>query len=301
MIFLKNIKIHIVFLLAASSLLAGCSTSKNTPMTRRFHAMTTKFNIAFNGNQSFKEGLESIEKANKDDYSQLLYLNPISNNSNASAATSNMNRVIEKSRKAIKLHSIKKKPKKDYSRIRDSEYMAFYNQNEFNPELKKSWIQLGQAEFYKGDFLGASGTFSFITRHYESTPEMVQKAKIWMARAYSELDWLYEADNILRKIKPEALFESNRTLHAVTVADLLIKQEQYRQAVSHLKKAITLEKDRKKRIRYSFVMAQLLERTDNKQEATDYYTQVLKSTPPTKWLLMHKLTVHSYSTHPYRA
>ncbi len=85
-------------------------------MSRRYHAMLTRFNIAFNGNTSYNEGMENIAKANKDDYSQIINMFPVSNHSNTSGAAGNMNRTIEKSRKAIKLHSIKKKPERDLFR-----------------------------------------------------------------------------------------------------------------------------------------------------------------------------------------
>ena len=114
---------------------------------------------------------------------------PISNKANASAATSNMDRAIEKCRKSIKLHSIKKKPAKNYKQYNDPKYQAFYNQTEFNPALKEAWMMLGKAEFHKGDFLGSVGTFSYISRHFATVPEIVAESQIWTARAYTEMDW----------------------------------------------------------------------------------------------------------------
>ena len=228
-------------------LLTGCSTSKNTNMSRRYHAMLTKYNIAFNGNVSYKDGMDNIAKANKDDYSGIIHMFPISNHANATSASGNMDRVIEKNRKAIKLHSIKKKPERDYRKMRDPKYQAWYNQNEYNPELRKAWLQLGKAEFHKGDFLGSVGTFSYLTRFYASTPDVVTEAQLWMARAYSELDWLYEAEDVLKKIKKEQITAEISGLYNSAWADLLIKQKEYRQAIPYLKSAIESEKNKKQR------------------------------------------------------
>jgi len=258
----------------------GCSTNKNTSTTRRYRAMLTKYNIAFNGNMSYKEGMDNIAKANKDDYSQIIHLFPISNHNTASSAAGNMDRVIEKNRKAIKLHSIKKKPERDYRKMRDPKYQAWYNQTEFNPELRKAWIQLGKAEFHKGDFLGSVGTFSYITRHYASVPEVVSETQIWMARAYSELDWLYEAEDVLKKIKKEHIAPQNNGLYASAWADLLIKQNEYKQAIPYLKTAIEVEKNKKQRARFNYVMAQLLEKTGDKEGAIEHYSRVIKTSPP---------------------
>ncbi len=275
----KTLRYSSIFLVALL-FLAGCSTSKNTNMSRRYHAMLTKYNIAFNGNVSYKEGMENIAKANKDDYSEIIHMFPISNHANATSASGNMDRVIEKNRKAIKLHSIKKKPERDYKKMRDPKYQAWYNQNEYNPELKKAWLQLGKAEFHKGDFLGSVGTFSYITRFYASTPDVVTEAQLWMARAYSELDWLYEAEDVLKKIKKEQITPEISGLYNSAWADLLIKQKEYRQAIPYLKSAIESEKNKKQRARFHYVMAQLLERTGDKQGAVENYSSVISSTPP---------------------
>jgi len=101
---------------------------KNTWFSRNYHALTAHFNIYFNGQESYNEGLKNILETHQDDYSTVLPMYPISKHSNASAATANMDRAIEKARKAIKLHSIKQKPEKNYKKWNSAEYQAFYNQ-----------------------------------------------------------------------------------------------------------------------------------------------------------------------------
>ena len=156
---LKNFSKHTVLLIILISLISGCSTKKNTWASRTYQAVNTRFNVYFNGYISYNEGLKNIQKANREDYSSVIPMYPISHHSNASAATSNMDLAIEKCRKAIKLHSIKLKPQKDYKKANLPEYMLFYNQQEFNPALIEAWLLLAKAEFHKGDFLGSVGTF----------------------------------------------------------------------------------------------------------------------------------------------
>ena len=67
-----------IFLLLATVCCFGCSTKKNTWATRTFHTTTTRYNIHFNATNSFNEGIRNMEKAHKDDFSQLLPLFPIS-------------------------------------------------------------------------------------------------------------------------------------------------------------------------------------------------------------------------------
>ena len=107
--------------------LASCSTQKNTWASRSFHQTKTKFNIHYNGQLAFGEGLEAISEAHDDDYSAILPLYPVSNHEAAQAASSQMDRTIEKCRKCIKLHSIKSRPKKinHQKRRNDPKYKAW--------------------------------------------------------------------------------------------------------------------------------------------------------------------------------
>ncbi len=276
---LRKVFSYLILIFLIVFVFDSCSSNKNTAASRQYHAMLTKFNIAYNGNVSFKEGMESIEKSNKDNYSELIPLYPISNHEAAAGAKGNMDRAIEKSRKAIKLHSIKAKPKRNYKRANDPKYRAFYNQTEFNPELKKAWMQLAKAEFHKADFLGSIGTFSYISRHFSTEPDVVTEAQLWMARAYLELDWIYEAENILKKIKKESVSSKISWLYAATWSEYLIKESDYDEAIPYLKAAIKNEKERKQRVRINYVLAQLLEHKGEKKESAKYYSQVIKANP----------------------
>ena len=52
-----------VSLLLALFILAGCSTKKNTKGSRFYQAMTTRFNVYFNGDEAYKAGVLSMEKS----------------------------------------------------------------------------------------------------------------------------------------------------------------------------------------------------------------------------------------------
>ena len=166
--------IYFLLLLLATCLLS-CSTQQNTWASRSFHQTKTKYNIHYNGQIAFDNGLESINEAHTDDFSSVLPLYPVSDHEAAKAATSYMDRTIEKCRKCIKLHSIKARPKKiNYDkRRRDPKYKAWLEQEEFNNQMGNAWLLLAKAEFHKGDFLGSISTFNYIARHYAYDKDMV--------------------------------------------------------------------------------------------------------------------------------
>jgi len=279
-IHLKNLLIPKILFVLLIMLISGCSTKKNTWMTRAYQSTNTRFNVYYNGYISYNEGLKNIQKANKDDYSNIIPMYPISRHSNATAATSNMDMTIEKCRKAIKLHSIKVKPQKNYKKSNLPEYKLFYNQEEFNPALKDAWLLLGKAEFHKGNFLGSVGTFSYIIRHYSVDKEMEAICQLWIARAYGEMGWIYEAEQVMSKIVQDNLKRSNVGLFASVNADLLLKKKQYKEAIPFLELALSKETDSNLKLRFNFLLAQLYQKTKDNKAAYDIYSKVIKSNPP---------------------
>lgn len=260
-------------------LVASCSTQKNTQLSRGYHAMKVDYNIYYNGHTAFEEGLQDIARANHDDYTQLLPLYPVSNHKAAEAAKGKMDRTIEKCRKCIKLHSIKKRPKADPKKTSDPAYRAWLNQEEFNPSMPKAWLLLGKAEFHKGDFLESIGTFNYIQQHLGYDKDVVAQCQLWSVRAYAESDWLYEAEDLLRKVHVDDLKRKNASLYSAATADLKLRQKQYKEAIPHVKIAMQDEKRKGNRPRFAFVLAQLYELTGDRDNARAYYKEVINLQP----------------------
>ncbi|MEI6753817.1 MAG: tetratricopeptide repeat protein [Paludibacter sp.] len=278
---MKKISIYSIFTVLLISLLTvGCSTKKNTWLSRYSQAVNTRYNVYFNGYNSFNEGLKNIQKANKEEYSSVLPMYPISHHSNGTSAASSMDQTIEKCRKAIKLHSIKVKPDKDYKKANDPEYKLWYNQQEFNPAMSEAWILLAKAEFHKADFLGSVGTFSYIIRHYTNDKGIEATCQLWITRAYGEMGWIYEAEQMLSKVNQNNLKGANTTLFASVNADLLLKKHQFKEAIPFLELALSREKDNVLKQRFGYILAQLYHITGDDKTAYDDYTKVIKSNPP---------------------
>ena len=273
-------KLYILFCLTLLGLV-GCSTQKNTWASRSFHQTKTKYNIHHNGQIAFADGLEAINEAHDDDFSTTLPLYPVSNHEAAQAATSHMDRTIEKCRKCIKLHSIKVKPKKvnHEKRRRDPNYKAWLEQEEFNNQMDKAWMLLAQAEFHKGDFLGSISTFNYIARHYAYDKDIVAQCQLWSARAYAEMDWLYEAEDVLAKVQEADLSRKNAPLYAAVSADILMKTGRYKEAIPFIKIALPNESRKVYQPRFQYVLGQLYQLQGDKKSARNAYEKVLKLQP----------------------
>ena len=258
----------------------SCSTQKNTYVTRSFHQTKVKYNILFNGNIAYEEGLKAIRDANTDDYSQILYLYPVSNHQAAESASSQMDKTIEKCRKCIKLHSIKSKPKRNPKKANDPKYKLWLQSEEFNNKMGLAWIRLGEAEFHKGDFLGAVSTFNYIINHYSNDPDMIAQCQLWVARAYAEMGWQYEAEDMLQRVQIDALSKKHARLYSAVKADVLLHGKYYKEAIPFIKIAIPYEKRKVYRPRFAYVLGQLYELDGKKDEAIRSYKSVIRMAPP---------------------
>ena len=277
---LKRLKFYIIPLVLMLAVNFGCSLKKNTWQTRKFQEISTRFNVYFNGITSYEEGLDNIAKANQEDYSTIIPMYPISRHSNAQSAKSNMDRCIEKCRKAIKLRSIKQKPERNSKKWKDAEYQLWYKQEEFNPALKDAWLLLAKSEFHKADFLGAVGTFTYIMRHYENDKDMVAQCQLWLVRSYAEMGWIYEAEQVLSNVKQDQLKWNIVPLFAAVNADLLLKKGQYKEAVPFLEIALKNETNKTNKLRFSYLLAQLYQKTGNNTAALETFKKLIKQNPP---------------------
>jgi tetratricopeptide (TPR) repeat protein len=274
-------KIHYCgFLLLLS--LVSCTSTRNTRGTRFYHSINTRYNIHFNGSEAYKEALSAQNKNHKDDYSDFIFLYP-SNAlpKNKETAGGAFDRTIEKSTKAIKQHSIKTKPKPKPGKSNDPKYRQFMSLEEYNPFLYKSWLIMGKAQFHNGDFLVASSTFSYIARHYASdNPKISCEAKIWQARCYSEMEWFYEAEDILRKVNNESLPPSLGNLLSGVYADYLIKTKAGKDAVPYLITTIRAEKDGTQKNRMKYLLGQIYASLEDRAAAYKIFGEVAGSSAP---------------------
>lgn len=274
-------RLHIIAFISCLLLLPGCSVKKNTKATRMYHAMTTRYNVYFNGIENYKEELKKMQDGYEDDYTKIIYMHPVSafSNPKATKPTGSFDRTIEKSQKAIKLHSIKKKPKKNRDKMNDPKYREYVSRDEYNPFLHNAWLLMAKAQFYKGDFLAAAATFTYIARHFTWMPELVADARLWTARCYLEMNWMYEAEDVLQKINQEGLPQGMDGKFATVNAAYLVKKGEYKEAIPFLKAAISQESNKAQRLRMTFLLAQLHTQTGDKTAAYNAYDQLIRKNP----------------------
>ena len=276
---MKAKNIYILLLFVTNILLfTQCSTKNNNAATRSYHYVTARYNVYFNANKAFLKVDDEIHKSNKDNYSEILPVFPLSNPETAAMAKGKMDYVLEKCQKTIKTHSIVKKPKKDPKRMRDPEYKAFLEKEEYNSMVQQAWLLMGKAQFYQSDFLAAVSTFSYIKRHFDDNKDVCVEASLWEARTFAELGWYYEAEESLKRIDEKTFTHHTNEIFVLVKSDLLLKQGYYEEAIPFLLTAVD-QSDRKDKARMSYILAQVYEKLGNYPEAYKWYEECLDNNP----------------------
>jgi tetratricopeptide (TPR) repeat protein len=260
-------------------LAASCSTEKNTSMTRAYHNLTARYNIFFNGNESFKKGLNRIEDTYDNDFTHILPIFLFSDESMASSIAPDMDRTIQKATKVITLHSITAKPEfKDGPQSQKDK--DFYAQNEFNKHVPSNYLLMGKAYLYKHDLHLALETFKFVLSEYPYD-DVIYEAQVWRARTHILLKEYMEAEDILEVLTGTVEFPQKlRSDLYATVADLYMQQGEYERAIEPLTRALEGVRNKEQQIRYTYIVAQLHQEAGDPALASEYYRKVIKMNPP---------------------
>ena len=262
------------------TIIVACSTSKNTGISRRVQALKTQYNTYFNGNEAFKEGYTAQRDGNKDNYMEMLPYYMVGNKNTVKLGSGQFDRAIEKSQKAIKQHSITKKPDVSASKRRTAKGKLWLAQKEYNPFLYKAWFLMGNAQFQKGEFFEAASTFAYIQRLYATKPNIVAKARVLEAKCYAEMEWYYDAEDLLNRAQRDSFPTSLNGAKAAILADCQIRQQQYEEAIPNMLEAIKRQKGSIEKARLYFLLGQLYHQVGDDEKAFKAFKKVYSKNPP---------------------
>lgn len=269
-------------LLFALALLAtaGCDTHKNTARNRWWHSFNARYNTYYNGSVAFIDGAQEKENGNKDNFTEIIPLYTVSNKNSRDLGKGQFDRAIEKMEKVIKQHSVKGRPEWTKNRRKTPKDIEWLSRCEYNPFLWRAWLLMGKSQFQKGYFDEAAATFSYMSRLYATQPAIYGIARAWQAKSYVQLGWLYDAEDLIVKMRRDTMHYRARTDWDYTLADYYLHSGQYAEAASYLQKVIKHEKRRKQRAREWFLMGQLQAQLGNRELAYRAFRKVIGLNPP---------------------
>jgi tetratricopeptide (TPR) repeat protein len=274
----RVIKLMTFFLLTAAALsfFSSCSTKKNTFTRRAYHNLVSHYNTYWNGRESFKEGVRSVEKNADDNYTTVLPVFKYGTEQDAMSISSNMDRAIEKSSKVILRHSMYFKRKEHVHRVKDS------------------YLLIGKSYLYKREFANAQRTFEWISGFY-SNDDVRYEAELWLAKTFNQSmefeKTITVLDNLNKSMRTgKAPSRLDREVQMI-YADYHLLQGNYEPAIKHLQRAIELNRKKKIKNRLRFILAQVYQEIGDIQQAARLYQLVIRKNPPYEMSINAKINL----------
>ena len=293
---MKNSLRFVCGLILLVTLAISCSTESNTFINRAYHGTTAHYNGYFNANELIRLGISSYRTTLKEDYYDILTIDPIPNEKDVLALYPAIDTAIAKCTKVIQNHSM---PSNDRPSKKKEEH---------NPWIDENWLTVGKASFYRRDYDAALKNFRFIKKFYKNDPTLYI-AELWIAKTNIELKNYTEAGFNLEKLdkaieEEEARKKATKIVKRITnkfklgkkhkegrpakfpkkiIFDLYktkathaLKTNNKEDAINFLKESLKFAKKRKDKARINFILGQLLESVNNREEAKYHYSRVLK-------------------------
>ncbi|MBT3741176.1 MAG: hypothetical protein HOG32_03065 [Polaribacter sp.] len=281
---MKNTQKIIAFLVLFVAAFA-CSTKKDTVVSRNFHAITTKYNVLFNGKEAFKKGIEDINNNYKDDWFQRLPIEPIefeedkivlsSFNNNGPGAGFGSNEDEEKK----ELTTFEKAEEKAVKAIQ--RHGMNIDGIERNRQIDDAYLLLGKSRYYTQRFIPAIEAFNYVIANYPQA-DLIAETKIWRAKANTRNDneeIAIEAMKLLLVVRdsletslPDKIKEQAHTALAMAY----VKSDSMQKAKKHLQLATRTLKNRDQGARNLFVLGQIYS-NENKKDSAFYIFEKLSN------------------------
>jgi len=257
---LKNQANQYIILVFVILMVSSCSTRKNKFVNRNYHALTTKYNVLFNGNEALNEGVAAIKDSYKEDFWNILPIEPKAipkgNIMPGMAKNPHFEKAEEKAVKAVQMHSMNLKG------------------TERNSQISEAYLLLGKARYYDQRYVPALDAFNYTIRYYNDS-EKVNEAKLWREKtniALENEDVAIENLNIL--LSESKLDKEVHENLATTLAQAYIDVAEYNKAIRALDTAIVYNKDKAFRARLLFIKGQLFDKLGLKDSANIAFQEV---------------------------
>ncbi len=257
----------------------GCTTQKNTLLTRSYHNLTAHYNVYFNGKMALQEAVNMLNSKCQYNYYDILPLFAYECPNAKNLVLSKINRTLEKAAKTITNHSITVKPKYNNLRNLTPAQLAFYKKKEYVKWIDDSYLLIAIANVYKGELFKSQQALHKILSTYKGA-NTIPYAKIWLARTYILQGRYEDALTMLNSFSKEKKIKKRiKKEIELTYSDLFIHEKDYKKAIPHLEQAIKLEHNRALKAKYAFILAQLYLQTGNKSLAAKYFKKVIRYNP----------------------
>ncbi|HLW50956.1 MAG TPA: tetratricopeptide repeat protein, partial [Sphingobacteriaceae bacterium] len=244
-----------MLLIIVGTLSVSCAglRKKDRPEYDMMDNLTSRFNIIHHAKEIISKAEQENRQSYKINYYDLLpvYIEP--DEASTARHTSLMDSVLGKAKRVV--------DEKGKSRFTDDAYFL-----------------MAQANYLKGNYHQASAFFAYVANTYPEAKKQRQLAWLGQIRSLMQLGAFAETSSVWDSVFTY-LDDHKRTRSQAyaTRADYYLKLGDEREALSYLAQALKLRSDREQKLRWHFLMGQLLERQGEGAEAAKHYRKVARS------------------------
>ena len=240
-------------------IMAGCAANREKEQEVKYDMMenlTARFNIVYHGRKIIADVTRQNFEAHRDNYQQLLPVLIEPTETTASSNTQLMDSVIGKARDIIN-----KKSKSKY--------------------INEAYLLTGKANYLKGNYYNAVEFFTYVANTFAGMPEYRQAALVWKARSQMQLGNLTDAGLVLDTVFAGLESEKGSVgLAFATQASYYLLEHDEEAAITMLEQALEHTRHKPTRLRWHFLLGQLLQKHGRAEEAYDHYSKVVRSNAP---------------------
>ena len=241
-------------------LFLGCSTQKNKSLNKGYHSVVSTYNILFNGNESIKEGKESFLKSYKEDFWEILPVEPIETTNKIITVDGLENKSFlkaeEKAAKAIQKHSMQ------------------IGGVQYNPKTQEAYLMLGKARYLDQRYVQAIDAFNQVYK-LNIDNQIWEKSVIWKARCNIRLEQELVAVTLLKNLLKNKNNNSEVVSEANSVLSMAyLKLNKTKKALKTLEFAQKNTKDKNHKARLLFIKGQLYEKQSEPDSAKINFNKI---------------------------
>ena len=256
--------------------IVGCSRKKDKFLNKNFHSITTKYNYLYNGKILLNDALASLNVQEKDNFWKLLPLEKYNSEEIEKDFQKDIqtpfSQAEEKAALAIQKHSMN------------------INGREENPIMDEAYLLLGKARYYDKRFIPSLEAFNYILFKHP-TSQNINYVKIWKEKINLRLGQSETATVNLKELILNNKLENLDLAEAnIYLAQAYINSKSQDSAISCLKTAINLTKNKSAKARYNYILGQLYDEFNYKDSATTLYNENISY----KRKIPREFLIHSY-------
>lgn len=264
-------------------LIYSCSVNKDAFLNRSYHAVTTKYNVLFNGEQAYLQGLSEIQEKHEDNYWKRLQIEPITfDESKLTTKVLNPSTGFDEEEEAEENKNLTPFDKAEEKAVKAIQTHSMnIDGYEKNSQIDDAYLLLGKSRYYTQRFIPALEAFNYVIINYPKA-NLNYETRIWRAKTNIRLGNEKRAIQTLQLLldvldENEKINKSTKEQAYTAMAMAYEQTDTIQKVVDYLKLATKTHYNKEQTARNMFILGQIYSELDRKDSARMVFKKLAES------------------------